>query len=285
MPSILHRGGTLLPSVSRAGASEAAVVIGSMILLVSVVLLCVKKKKSNIRPPSLKRKKGSWKANPSDRIALLESQVDALEAENVALRQNADGKLQLEIAELKRTTAMLLKAAPQPPPTVKHFLTEKFRPAWAMLLNIFPQSVALELDDYAAALSLCAEDFRQGVVDFVWDESNWHPETEGGGVHVLWDACNNDFDGLSSSGDPKIYINSKGEQKDMPSYGEGHPYASRRAPLTATALKLFQPASLLVGLVQRLATRVYACPSSTSYFVSLNSRGYCWRHRADDSQQ
>ena len=47
-----------------------------------------------------------------------------------------------------------------------------------------------------------------------------------------------------------------GEKMNMPPYG-GQDYATKRAPLTATASKLYQPASQLVALVQRLATRVY----------------------------
>ena len=101
MPSLVPHGGTLSPAFNPAGTSEVAVVVGSLILLASAVLLCVKKKKSNnsrARAPSLKQNKGgSWKAAPSERIALLETQVEELEAENAALRQNADTKLQLEV--------------------------------------------------------------------------------------------------------------------------------------------------------------------------------------------
>ena len=97
------------PDVSYA---VAAATVSTLVVLASFLLLCAKK------------------GGSSNRIAELEKQVSVLETENAALRQNADATLQSEIAELKRTTALLLKAAPQPPASVKHFKSEYFRPAW-----------------------------------------------------------------------------------------------------------------------------------------------------------
>lgn len=173
MPSLSFQGGPNYLHQHQHYPTQAGVaVVGSVALLVTALLLCAKKKTSLRRSSSFKKEKSS-SADLTKRVALLELQLTALEVENVALRQNANTALQSEVVELKRTTAMLMKAAPRPPASAKHFLSEKFRPAWAMLLNVFPQSVALELEEYAEALSSCTTAFREGVVDFVFDESNW----------------------------------------------------------------------------------------------------------------
>ena len=59
--------------------------------------------------------------------------------------------MQAELYRVGHQLKLAYKAVPQPGPEITTFRGEKFRPAWAMLLTIFPKTVTLELDRHAVA--------------------------------------------------------------------------------------------------------------------------------------
>ncbi len=203
---------------------------------------------------------GAETASISAAAAAAAAAVAALREENRALRARN--------AALQRRLNAALLAAPKPPPGTRHFLSAKFAPGWALLLNVFPSNVARRIDRLARTTmdGLC--DIRARLLlPLLFDRALWakHPEMKGGGLHMSWDLEPDGFDGLHPAWKDlpperqrKTYRDGAGRLCDMQGFN-GVPYATLRAPMVK-AFRDIQagPAAELVDLVQGIAARMFA---------------------------
>ena len=101
-------------------------------------------------------------------------------ASSVAATGNETMRLQAELYQMQRQLHNAEKAAPQPGPHITAFRKEKFRAAWAMLLTIFPSTVAKELNGYAAtATKELTRILEELLRPLLFNQEHWHKDVRG----------------------------------------------------------------------------------------------------------